>query len=111
MPSSSWARSPRSLWECRNAAGVTLPVIPIMESSARRFDLDTLRSRLNARSGGAVPAPMPPAATPARLVEVIGGEERDGCHVISTRYEPDHSPAGFPLFDMWEPRGTTLSRL
>lgn len=83
-----------------------------MENSLRRFNLDTLRDRLKGKAAPAESRPAPDEALlPNPLGEVVGGEERNGCHVITTRYEPDYNHAGFPLFDMWEPHGITLSRL
>lgn len=86
-----------------------------MESSLRRFNLDTLRERLKGKEGNPV-APSTPEARktlppPGPLADIIGGEEVAGCHVITTRYEPDYHHAGFPLFEMWEPQGITLARL
>lgn len=84
-----------------------------MESSLRRFNLESLRDRLKGRVTPTEPTEPRPAsvAVPSPLADVVGGEEWSGCHVITTRYEPDYNHAGFPLFDMWEPHGTTLARL
>jgi uncharacterized protein YprB with RNaseH-like and TPR domain len=83
-----------------------------MESSLRRFNLETLRDRLKGRSTPPdSPEPRAPMPPPSPLADIVGGEEIAGCHVITTRYEPDYNHAGFPLFDMWESQGNTLARL
>jgi uncharacterized protein YprB with RNaseH-like and TPR domain len=83
-----------------------------MESSLRRFNLEGLRERLRGNAAPTESQPLrDPGVVPNPLAEVVGGEERNGCHVITTRYEPDYNHAGFPLFEMWEPQGTTLARL
>jgi uncharacterized protein YprB with RNaseH-like and TPR domain len=83
-----------------------------MESSLRRFNIDALRERLQSKPRDATPRPAIEGATaPHPLASVVGGETVGGCHVITTRYEPDYAHAGFPLFSMWESHGTTLARL
>lgn len=82
---------------------------------ARRLNVEALRQRLRqTRSTTHRAPPAPAAATPPApnaLAALVGGEERDGCHVVTTRYTPDAEHACVPLRELWACRGDTLATL
>lgn len=76
----------------------------------RRLSIDTLRQRL--RQGTPTPRPTPARPAPDdSLSALLGGEEVNGCHVISVRYDATHQHAGFPLHELWGCSGGTVATL
>ncbi|HEX8680675.1 MAG TPA: ribonuclease H-like domain-containing protein [Ardenticatenaceae bacterium] len=81
--------------------------------SQRRVNVDALRLRL--RQIGSAPRTAPAQPQPVRsatpLAECVGGEEVDGCHVITVRYGATHEHAGLALRALWECDGRTVATL
>ncbi|MDQ4079085.1 MAG: ribonuclease H-like domain-containing protein [Chloroflexota bacterium] len=83
----------------------------------QRLDLDALRRRLRQVSTRPPPEPTTetwqraPDGSLASLEAVLGSEEVDGCHVITTCYGATHTHAGVPLQALWECEGRVLATL
>lgn len=79
----------------------------------RRVNVDALRQKLRqiANAPRTAPAQPTPVRSPGSLTDLMGGEELDGCHVISAFYEVGHHHAGLPLYALWDCAGHTIATL
>ncbi|MBA3534655.1 MAG: ribonuclease H-like domain-containing protein [Ardenticatenales bacterium] len=82
----------------------------------RRLNMEALRQRLRQVGAPVRSTPPPsvrqsPAPVDGSLKESLGGEEIEGCHVITASYEAAHHHAGIPLQSLWQSQGQALAWL
>lgn len=85
--------------------------------SSRRLSIDALRKRLrengtaSQREKTPTTSDSPSEGTQKGLTALLGGEEVNGCVVMTKRYEAAYRHGGVPLEALWGCKGSTLATL